>query len=285
MVAIGHDYQAITLSRWSAMAVVFYVIALGGCAETNKPLGKLLGALRSMTPAEAARQAFDLYDADKRRQGVTALDAAPFGGEEAYVRMYRVLVDDDDPTVRAACIKALGRHGNVEDAQILIDAISNPAEMSIVRWEAAKALGMIHNPIAISPLCAAANTHKEEADADVRMAAAKALGQYAKPVVVQVLIGALNDRDFGVVLASHHSLYILTGQNFGANSEDWLHWVEGHNNQLFEDQRAYTYKPYTKPKGLMDKIKFWKQDEPIKPLVPKGLDTQTSNAVDRPPSY
>ena len=238
-----------------------------------------------MTPAEAAQQAFDLYDADNRRQGVTALDAAPFGGEKAYVRMYRVLVDDDDPTVRAACIKALGRHGNVEDAQILIDALSNPVEMLIVRWEAAKALRMIHNPIAVSPLCAAVNKQKEEADADVRMAAADALGQYAQPVVVQVLIGALNDRDFGVVLAAHQSLYTLTGQDLGTIGEDWLRWVEEHNDQLFAGQLTYTYKPYTKPKGLMDKIKFWKQDEPIKPLIPKGLDTQTSNAIDRSPSY
>ena len=60
------------------------------------------------SPAEAARDALDPYNPDLRREGVVLLSNAPFGGVEAYMKMYRDYVENDpDPLVRGAAITAL----------------------------------------------------------------------------------------------------------------------------------------------------------------------------------
>ncbi|MEE9212887.1 MAG: HEAT repeat domain-containing protein [Phycisphaeraceae bacterium] len=269
--------------RWLVLLAVCIPVA-GGCAGTQKPFADLFKPLVPMTPIEAVHNAFNVYDADVRRDAIALLAAAPFGGEEKYVRMYRVLVDDPDPTVRATCIKALGMHGDVEDAQTLIDAMSNKQESPIVRWEAVKGLRKIHHPGAVGPLIAAADDTREE-DADVRIAAAEALGQYPQPAVFQALVGALDDRDLGVALAAHRSLGALTGRDFAMDGSRWLIWAQEHSGRLFEHQQPYTYKPYPKSKGMFDKMKFWKPDKPVEERVPKGLEpttAATASTVSRP---
>src|SRR5690606_5374227 len=84
-------------------------LALGGCSSSGDPdgtvLSDLLQGLAPPTPGQAARDAFNVYDADRRRNAIGLLAAAPFGGEAPYTRTYRLLVDDPDATVRGAAVK------------------------------------------------------------------------------------------------------------------------------------------------------------------------------------
>ncbi len=227
-------------------------------------------------PSQVAREAFNVYDADKRRRSVALISASHFGHEEPYVRMYRLLIDDQDPTVRAACAHALGIHGTTQDAALLTPLLNDPT--GFVRWETAKALQKIHHGDAVGPLIRAVG---DDEDADVRLSAAAALGQYPKKPVFNALVGALSDHNFGVVQTAAVSLSLLTGQDLGTDGGDWLDWADDHRSDLFAQQRRYTYMPYQKPPGKFQKFKFWDEPTQAYPQPPVGLDqTQADDAPD-----
>lgn len=245
---------------------------VGGCQSNGNPdstfLGDLIGDISPPTPSQAARDAFNVYDPDARRRAVALLSASPFGGEAPYVRTYRLLMDDPDPTVRAACLAALGLHGGPEDVPLMTDHLTHP--VNFVRWEAAKALQKVHDPRAVRPLL---NALRNDEDLDVRLAAATALGQYRDAEVFGTLVGALSDRDYGVRQAAADSLATLTGQGFGVDAPAWLAWSQGQDQaQLFADARGYTWRPYDKPPGFWGRLQFWEKREPPDPRVPTGLD-------------
>jgi HEAT repeat protein len=257
-----------------ALAALVAISALTGCTGSKDPLKGVKDAIFPPTPGEVARDAFNVYDADKRRKAVDLLAASKFGGEPAYLRMYRLLIDDGDPTVRASCVKALALHGQVEDVPLLITRLQD--KVAIVRWESAKALQRIHSETAAAPLV---KTLREDDDSDVRSAAAFALGQYANEDVFQGLVGALDDRKFGVVHSARRSLKLLTGYDFGSDAAAWLIWSNQNQGKLFAHQRTYTYMPYQKPRGLMDKAQFWKPEQKVEPTLPKGAPAVTSNTA------
>ncbi len=246
-----------------------------GCNMRQQLKATLGDSFMPPTPAEAARMAVNMYDADSRRQGVALLSASSFGGEEQYVKMYRLLVDDPDPTVRAVILKALGEHGSVEDALILVRYLNNPNEPAFVRWEAAKGLQRIHNPAATPALITAV---RSDPDASVRRAAADALGQYPQPNVLQTLIGALDDENFGVTVAAHRALRTLTGQDFNTDGAQWLRWSEENRGRWFANQQPYTVEPYVRPPGLVERVQFWKKRPEPEPVVPTGLNVTAGKA-------
>jgi len=250
--------------------LVLAVTLLPGCQ--NKSIKNMLPETWTMaTPGETAREAFNVYDADLRRRSVNRLSAAPFGGEAPYVRVYRLLIDDPDPTVRAACAKALGLHGEPVDVERMIPRLED--EDTLVRWEIAKSLQKLHSKSAIKPLI---ETMKKDPDPDVRMSATVALGQYAELNVFNSLIGALDDQHFSVVLAAKRSLQIITGQSFGTDGAEWLTWAKGQGTNLFAAQKTYTWTPYEKPYGTLDKMKFWKKKpDPVQPQLPAGVGGTT----------
>ena len=246
-----------------------------GCMGPNNNGDVFADFINSMMPpkpAQVAREAFNVYDADLRRRSVALLSSSHFGHEEPYVRLYRLLIDDQDPTVRAACAHALGIHGTTDDATVLISLLND--DTGFVRWEAAKALQKIHHTDAIRPLM---DVLADDEDADVRLAAAQALGQYPTRPVFNALVGALTDRDFGVIQSASVSLAILTGQDLGTDGGFWLDFAADHPSSLFQQQRQYTYMPYQKPPGKLDKIKFWKKNETVIPQSPVGLNTSDQN--------
>jgi hypothetical protein len=243
-----------------------------GCSNDNKsPLDKVMEPFIPPSPGQVARDAFNVYDADKRRRAIDSLSAADFGGEESYVRLYRLLIDDPDATVRASAAKALGNHGNVEDALLLIRRLGD--DSASVRWECAKGLQKIHNPAATAPLQDA--TTKDE-DADVRMAAAYALGQYPEIPVFSTLVAALDDREFGVRYSAAESLATLTGQDFGTDGTPWLAWSKDNQGRLFAGQKKYTWQPFVKPRGFWAKAKFWKKAPVVPPREARGDGTASS---------
>ncbi len=243
-----------------------------GCKVFTDGPSAVISDFSPPTPAEEARNVFNVYDADVRRRALSNLAAAPFGSEGPYVRLYRLLIDDPDPTVRAAAVKALGMHGEVEDVTLIVIRLHDTSEM--VRWEATNALQKIHNPVAIKQLVAMLGEGEGE-DADVRQAAANALGQYATPQVYNALVGALDDTRYGVVRAAEKSLQTLTGQDLGTDGSDWLTWQEKNPGKLFVNQQVYHWQPYTPPRGWTDKAKFWKKSPPpVSPQTPVGLDQE-----------
>lgn len=283
--------------NWSHLfSLVACTVLLTGCSKGGQEggtwLSSLIADISPPTPTEAALDAFDVYDADKRRNAIALLSAAPFGGEQPYLRVYRMLLGrepdggtiapDPDPTVRAAAVRALGMHGDVDDATLLVAMLED--EASFVRWAAAQSLQRIHNPIAAEPLCQAM---LRDEDVDVRMAAACAVGQYAQPRVFNSLVGALDDRNYAVVSNAQLSLVTLTGYGGGDHTAaDWLEWAVQHRDNLFADQQEYTYQPYVKPPGMMSKLAFWKKTPPPPRLIPTGMELAKSDEPvnDQPPT-
>lgn len=219
------------------------------------------------TPTEAVAMAFNREDPDQRRRGVGWLASAPFGGEQEYLAIYRLLVSDPHPAVRAAVAKALGTHGQSEDANLLALLLTDADPL--VRWQAADALRKLHNPSAAPALAARLNPDLEDDD-DTRAAAARALGQYPDRVVLSRLTAALEDRSFAVVNAAHQSLVRLTGHDAGLDPRDWSDWAAT-NPEPFKNQRPYTYKPYEPTRGWFDRyVTFW-NNQTKGPQTPKGL--------------
>ena len=250
---------------------VFPLVAAGVGCNKNSPNRNLLEDLLPPTPGQAARQAFSV-DPDEVRKSIALLSRASFGGEEVYVRMYRVQSDHPDATVRALCISALGIYGTVEDVPLLIRRLSHD-DVAGVRWEAAKALQKIHSQETVAALSRRIARERDtfvEPDANVREASAFALGQYPEPRVFDALVGALNDTEFAVVSAARRSLNMLTGYDFGNDGTLWLIWAKRHPDQLFDQRKQYTWLPYNKPLGLVDKLQFWKKRELKDPQSARG---------------
>lgn len=246
----------------------------GGMGSPTDFISNAFSDLIPPDPGETAREAFNISDADKRRRAVNLLSNAPWGGEDAYVRTYRLLVDDPDPTVRAACLRALGKHGDPSDTAAIIPNLK--ARAGFVRWEAASALQRLHHENAVEPLIVAM---REDREPKVRAATANALGQYPEERVFQALVGALADDDYTVVMETVTALETLTGKDFGEDGADWLDWAED-NDAMFADRKPYFYPQYIKPPGLLTKMQVWKDPKTVTPTQPRG--TPADELVTKP---
>lgn len=258
------------------------MLALTGCGSSQKqafqdldPVAAIVEMLRGDSPTLMARDALNTYDADKRRDAVVRLSMQDFGGDEPFVRLYRLLLDDPDPTVRAAAAMALGEHGQVSDGPLLARMLEDDA--AYARWEAAKALQKVHHPAAIKALTQAVTSDEDD---DVRMAAATALGQYADPAVFQTLVAALDDRVYGVTRAANKSLCTLTGQDLEPIAARWLAFERERGAALFADQRPYRYQIYEAPARWLDNITFWRgRPEQAEARSPRGLNEARDSQV------
>lgn len=262
-----HGCQSI--SQVAAVAGLIAVIA--GCAGTETSDIPIIGNIAQSeffnppTPTEAAVGMFNVYDADVRRRSIGLIASSDFGGEPPYLRGYRLLIDDPDPTVRAACINALGRHGETADVSIILPYLADRNEL--VRWQAAIALQRLHRPDAVSALIAVLS---EDTSTDVRMAAANALGQYPERRVFDALVGALSDTDYGVIREANQSLQTLTGESFEDRGSVWLTWAEEQEN-LFANQQPYYFPQYQPNPGIMDRLMFRDAKRPEQ-QQPRGIE-------------
>ena len=164
-----------TLPRHAVLAAIV-AAGGGGCDTMSQDFNDLAAAIKPTSPSDAARDMLDPYDADKRRTGTVLISNAPWGGTEVYVTAYRDMVlNENDPIVKATAIRALARWGSPEDALIIAghEGANLNAENVQVRWEAAKGLQRLHNPRVVPYLLAA--LAKDSEHTDVRVAAASAL--------------------------------------------------------------------------------------------------------------
>ncbi|MCH2152640.1 MAG: HEAT repeat domain-containing protein [Phycisphaerales bacterium] len=242
----------------------------GGCVTDDfKDIGATFFA---PSPVDAARDALDPYNPDLRREGVVLLSNAPFGGVDAYLKMYRDYVaNDPDPLVRAAAITALARHGDAADAMLIAPFLDRRVEENeTVRWYAALALQRLHNPEVVSVM--ETTMRDEEETGEIRAALCVAMGQYPEDRVVQLLLFGLDSRELSVNTESAESLRMLTGQEFGLDSLAWKNWYDSAlaSDTAFKDQQEYLYPTYSRDTSWWEYAAFWMDVSWEKPSVPTG---------------
>lgn len=274
-------------AMWIASCVALSM-ACAGCETLGQDVNDLAAAIKPVTPAQAARDMLDPYDADKRRNGIVLISNAPFGGVEVYVAAYRDMVlNERDPLVKAAAIRALARWGDPEDAMRIAPYLT--FENVQVRWEAAKGLQRLHNPVVVPDLVKTlgdANEHE-----DVRIAAATALGQYPEDRAFQGLVAALDSRELAINEAAEQSLHDITGQSLGLDPPAWLAWYDANTKQgdAFAGSLVYFYPVYWREDTFWEKLTFWTSRNFEKPGQPAGLrpagERRTyDDSADAPPS-
>ncbi len=259
--------------------VALVLFAAGGCSQISQDLGDFMESFNPPSPGQAARWMFDPNDPDLRRKGLTLVAAAPFGGEEVYLRAYRDIVTNErDPIVRAIAVRALGRHGLPEDAPLVADLLVNDDNES-VRWEAAKALQRLHNPEVIPSMLD--RLVKLDESADVRAEIAIGLGQYPRDDVFQSLAAALDSPELIVNDAAKESLRTITGQGFSDDNTKWIAWYEQAEaaGDPFATRRPYVYPTYSRDIGWFEKLTFWSTPRFESPGPPAGLTPEGARST------
>jgi|TARA_R110000782_G_scaffold45706_10_gene101357 hypothetical protein len=258
-----------------APALLTGVLVSGGCdtfSDVPRGTTSLLQVFTPQTaPSEAAEMAIDPYSPERRYRGTTLLSNADFGGQPVYIELYIDAIDDADPGVRAAGVRALGRHGEPAHVPLLVARLRDSDRM--VRIAAARALQRVHNPVAVPGLLAAIQESREP-DIDVRVAAAEALGQYAEPRVVQGLMAALADPRLSVNHAVRASLVTLTGQDFGVDRRAWLDWYDS-TEDTFAGRQPYVYPAFNRDKRLIEYLPFVPEPPNEAASSPVGVDPTT----------
>lgn len=256
--------------RRCAICLAFTLLAVtGGCETIGQDLNYMVKTILPPSPGEAARMMQDQYDPDRRREGTVWISNAPFGGVDIYVENYRVIIElESDPTVKAAAIRALGRHGTPDDAPMIGRHLGD--ENEYVRWEAAKALQRLHNP-AVAPALRDALRNEDERS-ETRVAAAIALAQYPRDSVFQSLLGALDARELSVNAAAEQSLNTLTGESFDMDRIAWTRWyMEQSPGRRFANQQEYLFPTYHRDVTLLERLAFWAPRTFEQPATPAGL--------------
>lgn len=260
-----------------AAAVVLGGTALvgTGCESRGKKAQQstsILQVFAPPTPAEAARMAVDPFDADKRATGTLLLANAPWGGEDVYVRLYREQIKDKDPLVQAVSVRALALHGSPEDVPAIVALIGS--EQQYLRWECARALQRLHNPVAIDALKDRLSI-KKETDPSVREAAASALAQYPDRRSFDALVTALDDRDLSVAVEAQKSLKTLTGRDLGNEVRPWVTWSK-EERDLFAGQTTYRYPIFYRDADWLESVIPFLAPPNEKPGTPVGLPTASA---------
>jgi len=242
-------------------------LGLAGCDTISSDLSQFSESFSQPTPADAARWAADPNDRENARRGTVLLANAPWGGAEAYLKLYRLYAQEaPDPLVRAAAIQALGRHGAVEDAALVARNLASPFRQ--VRLAAARSLQRLHDPAVADMLWP--RLVDEAEDPDVRTELAIALGQYPAPAVFNALVAALSQRELAVNLAALDSLRSITGQPIGPDEDAWLAHMAG-AREPFVAEPVYLYPTFTRSLGFWDYFVFWSPVVFESPDVPIGM--------------
>jgi hypothetical protein len=180
-------------------------------------------------PINAVRMIEDGSSADNRRAGINKLLEYDFAKGALYTRLYRsVGQQDNDPTVRAAAIRACNRARDPQATALFIKSLDDKSDW--VRLEAAKALVNIPDMAAVSPLLRIVSNPEE--NRDVRVAAADALKHYRTLTVARALAGVLADRDFAVSWQARQSLKYLFNRDLGYSDSAWLAYLTSPQSQL-----------------------------------------------------
>ncbi|MGB2819655.1 MAG: HEAT repeat domain-containing protein [Phycisphaerae bacterium] len=201
-------------------------LAVCGCGDALKgmenaqrewTLQKLLKKLSGRTPTENVAMAFDPNDPDLRRDGILGLSRKDWGLKEPYLKGYAaILRTDDDPLVRSAAVRALGKAKDPNYIEDVARSLFDP--VAFVRQDAAAALDGLIGDVAVDPL---RNRAVNDTDQDVRANCAKALRHYRRNDVVRTLAECMSDKAFSVRYQAHGSLVAVAGRDLGYDPQDW----------------------------------------------------------------
>jgi len=213
-------------NRFFLAACVLLAACLGGCGKSGDvdsgsgkdwTLNALLKKLSGRSPSQSVAMAFDPNDADRRREGIVALSKKDWGLKEPYLKGYAaILRTDEDPLVRAAAVRALGKAADPNYVGDVSRALFD--RVTFVRQDAAGALDKLIGETAIEPL---RDRAAGDADQDVRAYCARALRHYRRDDVVQTLAKCLVDKAFSVRHEAHASLVALAGRDLGYDPQAW----------------------------------------------------------------
>ena len=177
------------------------------------------------TPGRAARLMRDRNSADNRRTGINQLLTFDYASKSKYTAAaFEAMGEtDQDPTVRAAALRACNRLRDRRATPVFIKSLSDPSEW--VRLEAAKGLANVPDPAAAPVLMRVATDPDETRD--VRITAADALKYYQTQQVARALSMLVSDPDFSVAWQARRSLVRLTHKDFGYDEHSWLGYFAG----------------------------------------------------------
>ena len=258
-----------------ALLLTFTVHMTTGCATISDDFTDATSSLFPPSPTEAAQMMLDPHNPDARREGTNWIGNAPFGGAPVYVSTYRDYVEHEEhELVLVEAIRALARHGSPEDAPLIAKHLTHSNEQ--VRWQAARGLQRLHNPVVVNALLDRLRDEQEEPD--VRIAAAVAVGQYAQDRVFQALVAALLSRHLAINAAARESLQTLTSQDFGFESRDWMAWYN-QQGEPFAGRQDYLYPTYQRDYSWIEKLVLWSPKMQEQPAPPAGLRPEAERST------
>ncbi len=156
--------------------------------------------------------------ADQRRSGINDLVDNDFGKQAPYTTRYSQIAQlDNDPSVRAAAIRALNRSRDGVGIKAFIEGLSD--ENVGVRLESAKALANIPSFEAVPALMKVVSNTGESSD--VKIAAIDALRHYKSMEVAQLLTAQLGHKDFSLAWQARQSLRFMTGSDYRYDATAW----------------------------------------------------------------
>ncbi len=229
----------------------------------RKGAASVLELFKPPSPAEAAEMALDPYDPERRYKGTLLLANASFASEPIYMKLFTDNLDDEDPGVRQAAVRAIANHAPPADATLILPRLTDKDKG--VRREAAKGLQRLHNREVVDALIKSLKPEHEQ-EPQVRTEAAGALAQYAETRVIQALIAALADQQLSVNRRALDSLRTLTGQDFGLDRRAWLAWADEAGDP-FAARAAYFYPVFSREKLWWEHLPFI----PPPPNEPRAL--------------
>ena len=250
-----------------ARAALACAALAAGCDQMSSDIGDASNSLFPPSPAEAGRWAVDNSDPENQRRGVLLLGNSGFGGEKAYIDLYRLYIEENtDPLVKQTAIQALARHGTSEDAVLVAKQLDSPVEQ--IRLAAARGLQRLHNPAIADQVWK--KLIREDEPASIRVELAIAMGQYATRDSFEALCSALDDRELAVNLAAADSLRLITGADFGLDPGRWRAWRDA-TKQAFRDDVPYYFPTFERELGFGDYVMFWAIPTFEQPGVPAGM--------------
>ena len=175
--------------------------------------------------AQMARQAMESAAAEVRAEACRYFTEH---GDAKYAPLLLAALQDPEPTVRLAAVRALGSVGSLANSRAL-EALLDTQD-KLVQMEAALALARLR----VAQGSAAVERLTMSTESETRLRAAQAMGEIADPLFVPTLVMMLGDEP-PVQQVAMQSLTSIVGRNISAGDEAqpqngeqraarWRHW-------------------------------------------------------------
>lgn len=146
----------------------------------------------------------------------SAPSLGPDEQERTAAQMTELIRNDDNPLIRAGCVRVLGELATASAVPgIQAATVDSDSQVRIASCEALGRRGDVDSSQTLARL------FSDDADVDVRLAAVAALGQCQAQPAVDALTLALDDSNPAIQNRAVQSLKTTTGQSLGDNVAVW----------------------------------------------------------------